>query len=737
MAASALVASSTAPIRSISDALKLSAFDGLGPWPFVLEGQMYSSGGATSDFKDATGGYPVEDHRDSGPTPSIGDIVRISGDMVITAKDLHRFRVRHLDILGNAPLPPPITLTDANVENPNLEYSFAHAQGVVTAIVPDDLDTNYRQLILKMQNRSVEIAVSCRLFPHTYLKSLLDAEIEAFGLYRRKSGWRLNIGMHLLLNRKENLKVLKPPPEDPFAVPELHGPDSPHRRRMAGKVIASSNGRFFMTTRTGRFMEVLVADDTATPKSGDCVETSGFTELDPFLLRLSEAVVRPTSEQFPPLPPPQDVELARLFKHASGVDRIDTAMHGQVIRFTGKVSDLLDGTSPDTFFVQSAGRSVSVDMSGLDPPRNAPEPGSEVSVTGLCLSEFKDDLAHRSIPRFRRYVILPRTIGDIVVMSRPPWWTPTRLLLVIAILAAALVAVLAWNRTLRVLSERRGRQLYREQLGHVLAEKKTEERGRLAVELHDSISQTLTGVAMQVDAASQADASRPGSARPYLDAAKMLLASCRHELRCCIWDLRSRTFEEKDMAEAIVRTVRPHVGDIDLAVRFNVPRRNLSESTIHAILRIVRELSVNAVRHGDAARIRIAGECNGSTIRFSVQDDGSGFDPAQVGGATSGHFGLQGIRERLRAFNGRLEVESRPGGGTKATVTLDAPELRETTCARRHPTNRFASSLSTTTSLCAWASRPSYRASRACPSSARRRTAKAHWNSSASSIPTW
>ena len=679
LAAAALAATNAAPIRTVADALKLSAFDGLGPWPFVLEGQMYSSSGSTYDFKDATGGYPIEINRDSVPEPSLGDVVRISGDMAITAKGLHRFKVRHLDIRGKAPLPQPITMTDANVDSPDLEFSFVRVQGVVTAIVPDDLDTNYRRLILKMQNRSVEIAVSCKLFPHERLKSLLDAEIEATGLYRRKSGWRLNIGMHLLLNNKDNLKVLTPPPEDPFAVPELHGPDSPHRRRTSGRVIAASNGRFFMTTRTGRFMEALVTDDTATPKSGDCVEISGFTELDPFLIRLSEAVVKPTSEQFPPLPPPHDVKLASLFSYTNGVDRIDTAIHGQVIRFTGKVSDLIDGTSPDTFFVQSGGRSVSVDMSGLAEPHSIPEPGSEVAVTGLCLSEFKDDLSHRSIPRFRRYVILPRTIGDIVVVNRPPWWTPTRLLLVIALLAAALVAALIWNRTLRILSERRGRQLYREQLGHVLAEKKTEERGRLAVELHDSISQTLTGVAMQIDAASQADAIRPGSARPYLDAAKMLLASCRHELRCCIWDLRSRTFEEKDIAEAIVRTVKPHIGDIGLDVSFNAPRRHLSESTIHAILRIVRELSVNAVRHGDAAHIRIEGECRGSTIRFSVQDDGCGFDPAQDGGAKSGHFGLQGIRERLKAFNGQLEIESAIGRGTKATVTLDAPELRGAT----------------------------------------------------------
>ena len=150
LAAAALAATNAAPIRTVADALKLSAFDGTGPWPFVLEGQMYSSsGGSTTDFKDATGGYPIEDHRDGGPKPSLGDVVRISGDLIITAKGLHHFQVRRLDILGNAPLPQSITMTDANVDSPDLEYSFVRVQGVVTAVVPDDLDTNYRRMILK------------------------------------------------------------------------------------------------------------------------------------------------------------------------------------------------------------------------------------------------------------------------------------------------------------------------------------------------------------------------------------------------------------------------------------------------------------------------------------------------------------------------------------------------------------------------------------------------------------
>ena len=679
LAASALAATNAVPIRSVADALSLSAFDGLGPWPFVLKGQLYSTNKSSCNFKDATGGYPFEDRRDGGPQPSRGDIVRISGNMVITPNDLRRLQVRHLEILGHAPLPPPIQLTDANVDDPSVIYSFVKARGIATAVVQDDLDPRYRLLILKMRHHSIDVPVPVNLISHTRLRSLLGAEIEVSGLFTRKSGWRRNSGTHLIPNDPNGLTIVTPPPDDPFAVPELHDADTPHRRKTSGRVIAAGYRRFGLIVQTGRFLEVHVSEETIVPKSGDCVETSGFIEMNPFLLNLTEAVVRPANMPFPPLPPPQDIDFAMLFSNTNGIARIDTTMHGRLIRFTGKVSDLIDGTMPNTFFVQNNRHSMSVELAGLHPVPAYPTPGAEVEITGLCLAEFENDRTHRSVPRFRRYVVLPRTADDIRVLKRPPWWTPARLFLVIAVLSVALVAVLVWNRTLRILSERRGRQLYREQLGHVLAEKKTEERGRLAVELHDSISQTLTGVAMQVDAASQADANRPGSARPYLETAKMLLASCRHELRCCIWDLRSRTFEEKDLSEAIVRTVRPHIGDIDLDVRFAAPRRDLSESTIHSILRIVRELSANAVHHGSATSLRIDGECNGGTLRFTVADNGCGFDPSQAGGAKTGHFGLQGIRERLKAFNGHLTIESVPGSGTRATVVLEVPELKETT----------------------------------------------------------
>ena len=316
------------------------------------------------------------------------------------------------------------------------------------------------------------------------------------------------------------------------------------------------------------------------------------------------------------------------------------------------------------------GQALSIDISGLAMKNDdLPARHSTVRVNALCVAHFSKPEDDVLFPVFDRFTFIPRTAADLQVLSNPPWWTPVRLFFAILVLIAVIVAITVWNISIKRIAEKRGRALYQEKITSAIAEQKVEERTRLAVEIHDSISQTLTGIALQLDAADEMHGAgrSPGA---FLEKARQMLASCRRELRNCLWDLRSRTFEEKDMNEAVNRTLAPHVENIRLSVRFNVPREILSESTVHAILKIIRELSANAIRHGKATELKIAGKYHGGDISFSVSDNGHGFDPVTAPGANEGHFGLLGIRERLEEFNGSMKIASLSGKGTKISVYM-------------------------------------------------------------------
>ena len=631
------------------------AFDFTGT--MMLRGEVWGKG-ETWEFSDDTGGISIFADATLPAEFRQWDVVRVKGEMLVADNDKTRRFVSHkVEILRHGEPVPPIDATAHEINLGKCDYRFVRIRGVISSCVVDEVSPDFFWTALRTASGKVFLCLTASEMQKLPIANMADAEAEVIGLACPISGLRRSLGHYLRVHESESIRIIKPPPKDPFSATQTlsDAKASPHRQRIVGDVIAVSRNHFYLKTEIGRTIMAVPVSGISMPKPGERVEVAGFPEYTPYWLSLADTIVRTVGEASRPLDTPKPTTLSKLFTDPKGRRSFTTVMNGYRLTLSGKVKSATE----DELELTDGENSIFVMISSVrDQLPEIPEIGSTVEATGLCWMEFHNKYESDIYPVFLRFTLYPHDAADIRILASPPWWTPFRLLMLVLVLAVLLVGSFVWSIALNRKSERRGRELYEERVSHAIAEKKVEERTRLAVELHDSLSQTLTGIAMQLDVGNT-------------DTARTMLTACRSDLRRCLWDLRSRTFEEKDMTEAIERTLKPHSIGAKISVRFNVPREHLSDSTTHNILHVVRELVVNAIRHGKATEVKVAGECHDNSISFSVTDNGCGFDPATAPGPEQGHFGLLGIRERIKALNGTLEAESAPNAGAKFTVTME------------------------------------------------------------------
>lgn len=580
----------------------------------------------------------------------------------------------------------PVVISAADMLSGRYDYQFVRITGMVQDLYHDDSDSLFRFFIIASGNETIFAPSMTISESDAQLESLIGAEVSVAGtcdFAPAGSGWRHQLRRSLYIWDLKDVTVLKPAPKNPFEVPPLEGladlrpSELPRvgRRRLSGRVLAVWGGsKILLEGPDGRLARVEPKSGPP-PVPGDFIEAAGLPESDIYRINLVRAVWR-KSAPFPVTDQPAtNVSARTILTDPLGEPGIKPEFHGRLIRLTGVVRSLPMRESP-RFFLQDGFDFVPVDATSVPEIAGKIKVGATIALDGVCVAEVEPWRPGAVFPRANGFILVPRPGDALAVLASPPWWTPTRLLGVIGALVLLLVAALVWNRSLRILAERRGRALLREQLGSAKNRLKVAERTRLAVELHDSLSQSLTGVSFEIKTAMNLAAEDSAAAVCHLGLASRTLLFCRNELRNCIWELRSRALEAGRMDDAIRQTLRPHLGQAELNVRFNVPRHRLSDDTAHALLRIIRELASNAVRHGHATRIQIAGCLEADQIVFSVADNGCGFNPDRSPGVNEGHFGLQGVRERVASQGGSLTIESRPGAGTRVAVSLAvrAPE---------------------------------------------------------------
>jgi len=580
---------------------------------------------------------------------------------------------------------------DVVAENPTAEQFFGgaldHRKVRITSSVRhacfDDIDSNYAFLVLQYGNDPLYAAIELDPCKPLKIDNLVGATVRLDGVCEPTTyDNRQRIGRFLSVREQGNFRLITPSKDDPFDAPSVDALvgmrpadiSRQDRHRVHGVVIAVCGDRSALI-RTGSNDVCRVSiPDGGLPGYGDVIDAVGYPSTDFYHINLSMALWRHADRYTGDAPadePATDVNPTEILHAESGKTIIDPHYHGHAIRLAGTVCGLPSAWENDNvLLIRSETQTIPVDVTSVRDAVSGLEIGSVVSVAGTCVMDVDNWNQQSPFPRIRGYSVAVRTPGDLVVLRRAPWLTPAKLVAVIALLLVLLFAILVWNRSLRNLAERRGRAMLRARLESERSALKKDERTRLAVELHDSLSQNLTGVSMELEVVRSQGSSVPRPMMDHLEIAAKALKSCRDELRNCLWDLRSQTLEEPDMAKAVLKTLQPYIRDSRLSVRFNVPRSRLSEDTAHALLRIIRELVVNALRHGNATSIKVAGVLDGGVLRCSVTDDGRGFDVDAAPSFQQGHYGLLGIRERLGKLRGTFTITSAPGKGTKAEITI-------------------------------------------------------------------
>jgi signal transduction histidine kinase len=302
-------------------------------------------------------------------------------------------------------------------------------------------------------------------------------------------------------------------------------------------------------------------------------------------------------------------------------------------------------------------------------------------VTGLCLVARSGDpfnFPFYILSVQAMLVLQPRTalgwitlfylIGCLTVLFRDGGISPVYLLFYLA----AYIFVAVFGYTLRQVEiARRQNEALLAELGiaqqQLQALAVSEERNRLARELHDSTKQQAFALSGQLAAARALIGRDPAAAERHLQQAEQLADTLRQELAALILDLRPPALEQQELGAALGQYVVDWSQQQRSTATVQVegsprPLPALVESTLY---RIAQEALANVARHSRAQTVDLRLTYASDRVTLTIADDGGGFDPQQP----KPGVGLHSMRERASALpQGVLTVASAPGAGTRITV---------------------------------------------------------------------
>ncbi len=208
-----------------------------------------------------------------------------------------------------------------------------------------------------------------------------------------------------------------------------------------------------------------------------------------------------------------------------------------------------------------------------------------------------------------------------------------------------------------------------------LAHAEERERGRIAVELHDAVGQRLAHMRMGLGALMRMPLPAEGSKR--IDEISGILDAAIEQLRSLTFRISPPVLQLVGFEAAVEALCEKFQEDFAIRVTFfnEAVQRTIGEELRGGLYRIVRELLFNAVKHARAKEIAVSvTDCAGG-LAISVEDDGCGFDPSLLFqcGEKGMSLGLFSVKERIEYLGGCMNIDSKPGKGTRVHLFVPLP----------------------------------------------------------------
>ena len=662
-------------------------------------------------LQDESGGIFI---RNNGAQPAIGDLVEVSG-MTEPGWFAPVIETDSWTKLGTAPLPVarpvPVERLMSGVEaNQRIEIT-----GLVRSVsyVPS-------------QKTMVEVAIGgyrVRVFPklpsQVNPRSLVAARVRVRGTAATtfNAARRQLTDVLLMVPTSEDFIVEELEAHPPFEQPTLALDDIARFRTNASLAERLHVKGVLTLQRPG--LDLFIQDASGGLRlesrqnivlpAGRAIEAVGFLEIVNFQPVLRDAVVREATET-----------VAAVAARAVPMDELGEGLHpAEWIRLTGT---LIDRTTRPVRRAEAAFSGVRTictirndeqiftaeyESTAESVPLASIPLGSEVEVDGVAAFETGDDGRPKAI------ALLMPSAASMRVLATPSWFTAERLFVLFAVACVLFAATATWlltvskkNAMLQFLVSEREKAQRELQAAHDQLEERVRERTeqlkvemsvrksaevefravlsertRLARELHDTLEQALTGIALQLDTASRLFQRDPVEAAQPLELARGFLKQSQIELRRSIWDLRSRELEQFDLAEALAISSRKLATGSGIAVEVETSgtRRRLPEVVEESLLRIAQEALTNVVKHSGASLATIRLSYAAESVALEIRDNGSGLKPEPLDTPSERRFGLLGMSERAKRLGGRLDLSSAPGDGTTVRVIVPhaAPAVGE------------------------------------------------------------